>query len=98
MNSADVALLLLLLGLGTAGLCSSSCGSSAASYTAADLKGDQHDEALAKGCQALCLSDAGCTPTQAAACFDAIICNRSGSLHRHGAPDMTDGGAGCVPQ
>ena len=73
------------------------CGGGPA-YTPADLKGDQHDEALAKGCQSLCLSDAGCTSTQAAACFDAIICNRSGSLHRHGATDMTDGGAGCVPQ
>ena len=69
------------------------CGGSP--YTPADQASDVNTVKLASGCELLCLNDAGCTPDQAAACFDAISCNAGSSLHRHGGPDLVVGDAGC---
>ena len=63
----------------------------------ADTAADKNATLLAKGCEALCLSDGGCTPEQAAACFDAVACNVGSSLHRHGGPDLVNPDAGCSP-
>lgn len=64
-------------------------------YTAADQANDVNTVKLATGCEALCLSDAGCSPDQAAACLDSIACNVGSSLHRHGGPDLVSPDAGC---
>ena len=95
MNSGDLVFLLLLVGLGTAWLCTSvACGSSTP-YTPADLASDVNTVKLAQGCELLCLSEAGCTTDQAAGCFDSIACNRGSALHRHGGPDLVPVDAGC---
>jgi hypothetical protein len=62
-----------------------------------DTTSETHIVQLAKGCEALCLSDAGCTPEQAAGCLDAIGCNGGSMLHRHGAPTLVPSDAGCTP-
>ena len=78
-----------------AGLSLLGCGNSTNTFTAADMAQTTNTVKLAKGCGALCLSEAGCTPDQAAGCFDAIACNQGSSLHRHGGPDLVDPDAGC---
>jgi hypothetical protein len=69
------------------------CGGN--TWTASDTTAATHAVQLAEGCELLCLSDAGCKAEQAAACFDAIGCNMGSALHRHGAPDLGTGDAGC---
>jgi len=72
------------------------CGSSPP-WEAKDTVSGTHSDQLAKGCEALCLSDAGCTSDQAAGCFDAIGCNLGSMLHRHGAASPVAADAGCLP-
>ena len=79
-------LLLLLLAL-------AGCGGNA--WTPADQAADVNTVKLATGCEVLCLSDAGCSSDQAAACLDSIACNVGSSLHRHGGPDLVPPDAGC---
>ena len=70
------------------------CGGGPA-YTPADQANDVNTVKLAKGFSAFCLSDAGCTPDQAAGAFDSIACNVGSSLHRHGGPDLVPVDGGC---
>jgi hypothetical protein len=71
------------------------CGGDA--WQPKDTTAETHILQLARGCELLCLSDAGCTPDQAAGCFDAIGCNGGSMLHRHGAPSLVAPDAGCTP-
>ncbi len=66
-------------------------------WTDADSKSMTNAVLLARGCDALCLSDGGCTASQSSACLEPIACNVGSALHRHGQPDMLDGGAACRP-
>ena len=83
-----LALLLLLVG----------CGASSDAWTSADSTSMTKAVQLAKGCDALCLSDGGCTAAQASACLEPIACNVGSALHRHGQPDLLDGGTTCRSQ
>lgn len=64
-------------------------------WTTADTTSMTHAVQLGKACDSLCAGDGGCSSEVAAGCFEAMTCNVASSLHRHGAPDLMDGGAGC---
>ena len=66
-------------------------------FTAEDTTSATHAVQLGKACEELCQSEAGCTPSQASTCFEAMDCNIGSMLFRHGAPDLLDGGAACKP-
>jgi hypothetical protein len=67
-------------------------------WTDADSSSMTRAVQLAKGCDALCLSDGGCSAVQASACLEPIACNIGLALHRHGQPDLLDGGVTCRSQ
>ncbi len=75
------------------------CGGSATSWTSKDTSSMQDAVRLGKACSSLCTSDAGCTPEQAAGCFDSMDCNVGSALARHGQDDLQGGAtdSGCAP-
>lgn len=66
-------------------------------WAAADTTDMTHTLQTSRDCTALCLSDAGCSPQQAAGCFEGMSCDMGSMLHRHGGPDVVSPDAGCSP-
>lgn len=79
-------------------LLAAGCGGNA--WTPKDTVSATHAVQLGKACDELCAADAAsCTPQMAASCVESIDCNIGSMLHRHGAADLMDGGAGgCQSQ